>query len=65
MSGQGPSHMQPDLLLPGFGLGDSFVLRPSRGSRTFSHPIGTTTTTTTTTTMRWHQPGALRGGGIN
>jgi hypothetical protein len=63
MSGQGPSHMQPDLLLPGFGLGDSVVLRPSRGNRTFGHPISTTTTTTTTTT-RWHQPGALRGGGI-
>jgi hypothetical protein len=61
MSGQGPFHMQPAVLLPGFGLGDGVVLRLSCGNRVFGYMIGITTTTTT---VRWHQPGALRGGGI-
>jgi hypothetical protein len=62
MSGQGPFHMQPAVLLPGFGLGERVVLRLSCGDCGFGYMIGTTTTTTTT--VRWHKPGAPRGGGI-
>ncbi|MGD9145017.1 MAG: hypothetical protein PVI80_05595, partial [Anaerolineae bacterium] len=61
MSGRGPNHRQLNTLLAGFGLGDGVTLRPSVGNPVFDNLIGTTTTTTT---MRWHQPGALRGGGL-
>ena len=60
MSGLGPSHKQLGVLLPDFCLGGGAVLRPSCGENGFGYMI----TTTTTTTMRWHQPGALRGGGL-
>jgi hypothetical protein len=61
MLGWGPHHMQLNTLLAGFGLRDGMTLRRSVGNRVFGTLKGTTTTTTT---MRWHQPGALRGGGL-
>jgi hypothetical protein len=60
MSGQWPSHKQLGVSLPDFGPGDDVVLCPSCGD----NGLGTTATTSTTTTMRWHQPGALCGGGL-
>ena len=61
MSGRGAHHRQLNTLLAGFGLEDGMTLRRSVGRPVFGNLNGTTTTTTT---MRWHQPGALRGGGL-
>lgn len=61
MSERGPHHVQLNTLLAGLGLGDGMTLHRSLGNRVFGTLNGTTNTTTTT---RWHQPGALRGGGL-